>query len=125
MLKHYSSYLYYIQASHSTITSYKQQGRENEWQRMGVEKTHTKKDSKAPVKRAAGTAEGETTIRNMLRDMFLPDIFAWHSVFIIKTTYFPVYKNNTINNVKNTTELKNIYSMNKYMNKWLRKNIQW
>ena len=82
-------------------------------------------DSKAPVKRAAGTAEGETTIRNMLRDTFLPDIFAWHSVFIIKTTYFPVYKNNTINNVKNTTELKNIYSMNKYMNKWLRKNIQW
>lgn len=38
-MKHYSSYLYHIQASHSTITSYKQQGRENEWQRMGVEKT--------------------------------------------------------------------------------------
>ena len=34
-MKHYSSYLYHIQASHSTITSYKQQGRESEWQRMG------------------------------------------------------------------------------------------
>lgn len=92
-MKHFSSYLYHIQASHSTITSYKQQGRENEWQRMGVEKTK-KKDSKDlaqstsitarperqvqtakhPLKRAAGTAEGETTIRNMLRDTFLPDI---------------------------------------------------
>lgn len=76
--------------------------------------------AKHPLKRAARTAEGETTIRNMLRY-----IFARHSVFIIKATYFPVYKNNTTNNVKNTTELKNIYSMNKYLNKWLRKNTQW
>ena len=51
-MKHYSSYLYHIQASHSTITSYKQQGRESEWQRMGVEKTHTKKDSKGIWHRA-------------------------------------------------------------------------
>ena len=51
-MKHYSSYLYHIQASHSTITSYKQQGRENEWQRMGVEKTHTNIDSKGIWHRA-------------------------------------------------------------------------
>lgn len=31
-------------------------------------------DSKAPTEKAAGTAEEETTIRNMLRDTFLPDI---------------------------------------------------
>lgn len=30
--------------------------------------------AKHPLKRAAGTTEGETTIRNMLRDTFLPDI---------------------------------------------------
>lgn len=31
-------------------------------------------DSKAPIEKAAGIAEEETTIRNMLRDTFLPDI---------------------------------------------------
>lgn len=50
-MKHYLSYLYHIQASHSTITSYKQQGRENEWQKMGAEKTK-RKDSKGIWHRA-------------------------------------------------------------------------
>ena len=119
-MKHYSSYLYHIQASHSTITSYKQQGRENEWQRMGVEKTK-KKDSKAPIKESCWNSWR----RNHHQEYAERYIFARHSVFIIKATYFPVYKNNTTNNVKNTTELKNIYSVNKYMSKWLRKNTQW
>ena len=139
-MKHYSSYLYHIQASHSTITSYKQQGRENEWQRMGVEKTKKKRqqrsgtehinysktrktgaDSKAPIKESCWNSWR----RNHHQEYAERYIFARHSVFIIKATYFPVYKNNTTNNVKNTTELKNIYSVNKYMSKWLRKNTQW
>ena len=56
----------------------------------------------------------------MLRDKFLLSL----TYVFLKTTRSPVYKNNTTNNVKNS-ELKNIYSMNKYMNKQhIRKNTQ-
>lgn len=91
-LEHYSSYLYHIQASHSTITSYKQQGREKWMAKNGCwedkkeiakiwHRAHQlQQDQKdrcrqqSLLKRAAETVEGETTIRNMLRDTFLPDI---------------------------------------------------
>ena len=57
----------------------------------------------------------------MLRDKFLLSL----TYVFLKTTRSPVYKNNTTNNVKNSAELKNIYSMNKYMNKQhIRKNTQ-
>lgn len=52
----------------------KRDSKDSSTEHINYSKTRkTGADSKA-LKRAAGTAEGETTIRNMLRDTFLPDI---------------------------------------------------